>query len=375
VASLYNQVPFLVLVIALLVIPRQKLVARGLSGARPIPPIRSFGTRTNAAAAGVAIVVGAFLPFLIPSYHVNQYASGLAFAIIFASLGLLVWMSGQISLCQMAFASVGACTFAHAQARGLSWAAALVVAVLAAIPVGAVVSIPSFRLAGVYLAVATFGFGLLFQNLLYSTDLMFGQFGSVRVSRPDAGGDELSNRGYYYLTLAFLVGVAALILAVRGSRLGRLLRAVSETPAALEAHGVDVRQTRLIVFCLSGAIAALGGALLAGVTGSAGGDASGPFGFFNSLAMIAVLAFCGRRPVASPLIAAFVFEVMKIYPPLTNATVAEYQGVAFGLLAIAVAVFPGIKLPTLTSRAIERRSPARPTRTGPSLIATVGRSA
>lgn len=375
VASLYNQVPFLVLVVALLVIPRRKLVARGLSTARTIPPIRSFSPRVNATGAAAAILLGALVPFLVPSYHVNQYSSGLAFTIIFASLGLLVWMSGQISLCQMAFASVGATTFAHAQSAGLPWAGALLVAVLAAIPVGAVVSIPSFRLSGIYLAVATFGFGLLFQNLLYTTDIMFGQFNSVRAIRPVAGGDELSNRGYYYLTLAFAVAVAALIIAVRRSRLGKLLRAVSECPAALEAHGVDVRQTRLIVFCMSGALAALGGALVAGVTGSAGGDATGPFGFFNSLAMIAVLAFCGRRPLVSPVLAAFIFEVAKIYPPLTNSTVAEYQGVGFGLLALGVAVLPGITLPTGRSRAQERPGVARPARTGSVVLAAAGRQA
>lgn len=374
IASLYNQIPFLVLVIALLVVPRRKLVARGLSGARRIRPIKSYSARVNATGAGVAVVGGCLLPFLVPSFYLNQYSSGLAFAIIFASLALLVWTSGQISLCQMAFASVGASTFAHAQDAGLPWLVAIVIAVLVTIPVGAIVSIPSFRLSGVYLAVATFGFGLLFQNLLYTTYLMFGPFNSVQVSRPSVGGDPLSDKGYYYLTLAFFGVVSAVVVAVRRSRIGRLLRAVSESPAALEAHGVDVRQTRLIVFCISGGIAALGGALLSGVTGSAGGDATGPYGFFNSIAMIAVLAFCGRRPIASPLVAAFIFEVMKIYSPFSNATVVQYQGVAFGLLAVAVAVLPGVKLSALSTRTTEREGMARPARS-PAVLTTARGSA
>jgi ABC-type branched-subunit amino acid transport system permease subunit len=108
------------------------------------------------------------------------------------------------------------------------------------------------------------------------------------------------------------------------------------------------------VFCLSAFIAAVGGALIGGATQGAGGDAGGPFGYFNSLALIAVLAFCGRRPILGPVVAAYLFAVAKIYPPLDSGFFNDYRGALFGGLALAVAVVPGIRVPALRERGAER---------------------
>jgi ABC-type branched-subunit amino acid transport system permease subunit len=149
------------------------------------------------------------------------------------------------------------------------------------------------------------------------------------------------------------------VVVVRRSRLGRLLRALSDSPVALDAHGANTRQTRLYVFCISAFLAAIGGALIAGVTQSASGDSSGPFGYFNSLVLVAVLAFCGRLPILSPVIAAFVFEVLRLYKPFNDSFFVSYEGVFFGLLAIGVAVAPAIVHRQANRRVIERegRSP------------------
>ena len=146
---------------------------------------------------------------------------------------------------------------------------------------------------------------------------------------------------------------------VRRSRLGRLSRALSDSPRALEAHGADTRLTRLFVFCISAAMAAVGGAIVAGVTGSASEYQAGPFGYFTSLTLVAVLVFCGRLPLLSPLIAAVVLEVLKIYPPFNHTTFLNYQGVIFGVLAIGAAVVPGMTVPRLRDAASGAPSAAR----------------
>jgi ABC-type branched-subunit amino acid transport system permease subunit len=236
----------------------------------------------------------------------------------------------------------------------------LLAAAVVALPVGALVAIPSFRLSGIYLAVATFGFGLLFQNLVYKTFVMFGTGFSQTVARPDFfGGHTATNEGYYYTTLAVGTACALIIVGVRRSRLGRLLRGLSDSPVALDAHGANTRLTRVYVFCISAFIAAVGGALLAGVTQSVTGIVSGPFGYFNSLALVAVLAFCRRQPLLSPLIAAFTFEVLKLYRPFSGALFTKYAGVGFGVLAIAVAVAPGIAALRVSKRAAAREGRSR----------------
>jgi ABC-type branched-subunit amino acid transport system permease subunit len=133
---------------------------------------------------------------------------------------------------------------------------------------------------------------------------------------------------------------------------------LSDSPAALEAHGTNTRLTRLYVFCTAAGLAAVGGVLIAGVTQSTGGTPTGPFGYFNSVVLLAVLAFCGRQPILSPVIGAFVFEVVKVYGPFSDNWFTNYEGVFFGLAAIAVATVPTMRI-ALGRRAAQRegRSP------------------
>jgi branched-subunit amino acid ABC-type transport system permease component len=371
VTGLYTQVPFIALVAALLFVPRARLIERGGRRVRKLAPVHSFPRPVNLAIAAATVLFFAALPSVVASSDINQYSVGLGYAIVLLSLGLVLWSSGQISLCQMAFAAIGASSFAHAQQAGAPWLVALLVAGLFAIPAGALVAIPSFRLSGVYLAVATFGFGLLAQNLLYTSSWMFGLDNSETIARPDAPGfNSGSDKGYYFVALALAGVCAAMVLMVRRSRLGRILRALADSPAALDAHAVRTKVTRLSVFCFSAFIAAIGGAVIGGATQGAGGDPGGPFSYFNSLALIAVLAFCGRRPVLAPVIAAFLFAVAKIYPPMDSGFFADYRGAFFGGLALAVALWPGIRLPQLRERGAERdlTSPASARRLEAALV-------
>ena len=285
------------------------------------------------ALAGIAIAI--VIPFVVPPAYLNQYTTGIGFAVVLASLGLLLWTSGQISLCQMAFAAVGATTFGHTLGAGWPWPLALAAAVGVAMAAGAVAAIPSFRLSGVYLAVATFGFGLLVQNLLFPTFLMFGQSDSVAIGRPHLlGMDATSDRGYYLLALTIATLCALVVVGVRRSRLGRPARPV-RLAGSLEAHGANTRLTRLYVFCISAGLAAVGGVLIGGVTQTAGGTLAGPFGYFNSVVLLAVLSFCGSQPLLSPVIAAFVYAVARVYRPFDGGWFAHYEGVFFGVAAIA----------------------------------------
>jgi branched-subunit amino acid ABC-type transport system permease component len=359
-AELYTQIPFLVLVGALLVIPRAKLVTRGADAVRKLRPAATFSPPVLAGGALVGIGIAIAIPFVVEAAYVNQYTTGIGFAVVLASLGLLLWTSGQISLCQVAFAAIGASTFGHATAAGMPWLAALAVAVLVAVAAGGLAAIPSFRLSGVYLAVATFGFGLLLQNLIYPTFLMFGQSDFVSIPRPHLFGiNATSDRAYYFVALVVAALCAGVIIGLRRSRLGRLLRGMSDSPVALEAHGANTRLMRLYVFGAAAGIAAVGGVIIGGVTQSAGGTPTGPFGYFNSVVLLAVLAICGSQPILSPVIAAFLFEVVKIYRPFTDSWFSNYEGVFFGVGALAVAVAPGMHLHFAGRRtaAREGRSP------------------
>jgi branched-subunit amino acid ABC-type transport system permease component len=346
-----SNLPFMVLFATLLVVPAHKFTQRGARNARRFRPVRSFSRPVTVTGMALSVLALALVPAVVNTADMAQYASGLSYAIIFASLGLITYTSGQISLCHLGFAAIGATTCGHLLHSGAPWLLAVLVGGLVTIPAGAIVSIPAIRLSGIYIAVATFGFGVLLQQIFYPSWLMFGVLNRVPVPRPTILGIDLtSDTRYYYLALVMAVLSSALVLLVLRSRLGSLLRALSDSPDALDAHGANTVVTRVLVFVIAAFLAGVGGAVLAGVPQSASGSAGGTFDFTVSLAFVAVLGFSGRRPLLSPFLAAFLYQVVKIYPPFSDPTFIKYQGAIFGALALLVALAPGMNLGRLVGK-------------------------
>jgi len=338
-------IPFVVLFIALLVTPTRKLVERGGQVVRrPLAPV-SFSRRTTGIGLGVGAAVALVLPH-VAGPKLPLFITALAYVILFASLSLLVRMSGQVSLCHIAFAAVGAATSARLVAAGLPWPLALVGGGLVAVPMGALVAIPAIRLSGVYLAIATFGFGLVVQRIFYSSFLMFGGTFAIRAPRPHLDALHTSSDiGYYHVVLAVTVACCALVVVVRRSRIGRLLRGFADSPTALDAHGTNTNQLKVLVFCLSAFLAAIGGGLLGPVTGTASagsGIAVGGFDFTVSLLLISVLFVAGRQPILSAFVGSLFLIVIPGY--ISGATAQKFTPVVFGALAVAAAMFGGRSL-------------------------------
>lgn len=367
ITTLPQQIPFIVLFGIFLVTPKRYLQDLGVRRIRPLSPIREFSPSVNAGGLALLALFLVTAPIWVSDADINQWASGLGYAIVFAALSLLVWTSGQVSLASMAFAAIGAATTGHMLANGASWPVAVLIGALMTLPFGIIIAIPSIRLAGVYVAVATFGFGIVIQQVVYPMGAFFGEVERrVDVPRPVIlGVDFTSNNGYYFLALITLGLVMALILAIRRSRLCLMLRAMSSSPAAVEAHGASVTLMKITVFCISGALFAVGGATIAGVPQSASGTIQGSYNYTVSLVMVAVLTVCGRRPVLSPIIAAVLYQVIRVYPPFDTATFLDYQGVLFGAAAVLIAVLPAID-PTKVRALVRRASGSRVEKLRPS---------
>jgi branched-subunit amino acid ABC-type transport system permease component len=324
-------VPFVVLFAVLLLahrwLPvepeRRRLVRRSSRSGGALLP-RGAVAATVLVLVAVPEVVGSRLPL---------YTSGLIFVIVFVSLGLLVRTSGQTSLCHAAFAAVGASTFSHLVAgAGLPWTAGLVAAAVVTGLVGVAMAVPAIRLSGLYLALATFGFGVLLERMVFTTGIMFGARGARLAPRPEIA---TSDRAFYYLVLVVVVVAVAASSGVRRTRLGRLLAGMADSPRALTSLGVNVWLLRLVVFGISAALAGLAGALFAALAGSVNGVG---FNAVQSLVWLSVLAIAGPWPVASALVAAVLLAVL---PGYVGRNVAEWQPVAFGVAAMAAGSLSG----------------------------------
>ncbi|WP_148046219.1 ABC transporter permease subunit [Nocardioides marmoriginsengisoli] len=340
-------IPFLLLVVVLLVTSKSKLKEIGRSVLSAAPATSRLTLNQMLGTGIVSVVALALVPVLVGAKLII-WSQGLTYVILFLSLSLLVRLSGQVSLCHIAFQAVGAAVMTHL--GDVPWLAAVLIAGLAAVPLGILVALPAVRLAGLFLAVTTLGLGILMQYLGYATNPLFGTQLGRAASRPGAFGLD-GDKGYYYVLLAFVVGTAVLVLSVERSRMGRLLRGLADSPTALVTMGAGINGLRVLVFCLSAFVASVSGALLAPLFGVI--DAT-RFGWLNSLVVLTVLVIAGRGIIVAPFIAAALIQVVPGY--VYNQTFQLYLPVFFGLGALLMAVAPGISGSALVPKRPRRRA-------------------
>ncbi|WP_245541691.1 ABC transporter permease [Sporichthya polymorpha] len=320
-------VPFIILFITLLVVPRHKLVEVGRPiKMRPLPP-SPFSKRSRMTTYGVIAAVSLMVPHFAGA-HLIAWTQAASQVVLFLSLGLLVRTSGQISLCHVAFAAIGAAGFGHSLDGGLPWGVAVLIGGLVVIPVAAFIAIPAIRLSGLYLGLATLGFGIFVAQFGYTKNFMFG-IGSLDTQRP-AGWE--SDTRFYYLLLGIAVAAIGLVVLIESSRLGRLLRGLGDSPTGLVTLGLNVNMSRVIVFCISGFLAGISGATFASLFGSVSQES---FGYFQSLLLLAVLAISGRRLVTSAIVGPILLFVVPNY--IDDAKLNYLLQFGFGLFAILAA--------------------------------------
>lgn len=327
--GLSPSLPFLLLFVVLLVVPRRRLVEGGTGRDAPPSALR-LPRSVQVPLVSALLVIGVLVPAFAGS-RLGVFTQVLVFIVIFHSLNLLARTAGLISLCQAAFVGVGAAVFAHlAVGSGLPWALAVLLAGLVAVPVGALVSVPAIRLSGVFLALATFGLGLLAASLAFKSELLFGAGGSLMTRRP-AGFE--SDRAYYYLCMGLALATCVFVALILRTRSGRLLRAMSDSPLTLSTVGLTVNVTRVAVFCLSAFLAAVAGAFYAAL-----GESVSSLGFnaFVSLTWLAVLGLSGRGQQSAPVIAAVSLILLPSY--ISDATINNYLPVLFGVGAVVAAL-------------------------------------
>ena len=288
------------------------------------------------AVLGVFAAFAVIVPSITTDSRVTTATTAVAMLVMFASLSLLLGLSRQISLCHAVFVALGATTLSHLQSSGVPFLLALLLSGLIVVPIAGILSIPAVRLSGLFLALATFGFGVLVQNLLFGTSAVFGTAGVVKIARPSLFGKTLdSTNAFYYYVLAIALLCLVAIELLRVTRLGRLLRAVADSNVAVETLGVNTTAARALVFCASGFFAAVAGGLLAAQVSSV---STSSFTFFNSLIWVAVLVAAGVSTLGGSVLATVMLVALPAY--FTSSRVIDYQTASFGLLAILLAQAP-----------------------------------
>jgi ABC-type branched-subunit amino acid transport system ATPase component/branched-subunit amino acid ABC-type transport system permease component len=327
-------VPFIVLFLVLVFMPKRKLAERRTRHVFQVRRPWTAPVRVRLLVGAITFAAFIFIPPMA-GWDVTAWTTAVIDIPLFLSVGLLVRTSGQISLCQYTFAAIGAAAFGHfAGEWHIPWLIAVLLAAAVAIPVGAFVAIPAIRLSGVFLAVATLGLAIFIGNVFYPTSWMFGTTSAgVKTPAPNvsiAGIHLNSTNGYYYLVVAIALVATILVIAIERSRMGRMLRALGDSPMVLEVQGLNVNVIRTVVFCISAAMAAVVGVLIGAQFGYA---EAGQFQWFSSVQVVVlVLIVVGGTPWYA-IMAAAIQGLISAY--VTSPNVGNWLSIAFGVGAIA----------------------------------------
>jgi ABC-type branched-subunit amino acid transport system ATPase component/ABC-type branched-subunit amino acid transport system permease subunit len=220
---------------------------------------------------------------------------------------------------------------------GVPFWAAVVVTTLASAVLAAVLGLGSLRVRGLYLAVVTFVFALAAQQYFFNLPILSGQ-STDGANLPFVPGKlfSLSFPGqltYYYVVLVVLGIVLLVISRFRDSAVGRSIMAVRDNENAASAFMVRPAREKIRAFSIAGALAGLGGALLAGAYANV--VFSGPGSFFlvdGSLGLVAMVVIGGMGSVTAAVIGAiWVIGIPALAP---NNLVLGLLSSSIGLLAI-----------------------------------------
>lgn len=313
--------------------------------ARPIPErLRSIWWVRHIDTGGLLLLAltGILLPIVVTEPSTQQLLTAvLAYAICASSLTVVTGWLGQLSLGQMAIAGVGALFAARLVSEGVPFWVSILVTTAACALLAAAIGIGSLRIRGLYLAVVTFAFALAAQQYFYFLPALSGE-STDGANVPFKPGHLWflsfpGQRNYYYVVLAITALVVLLLSRFGGSGVGRTTKAVRDNETAAAAYTVAPARTKLRAFALGGALAGLGGALLAGafadIPFANNGLGSSDFFFVNgSLALVAMVVIGGMGSVTGGIIGAlWVIGIPAISP---NNQVLNLLASSVGLLII-----------------------------------------
>ena len=227
---------------------------------------------TTGIVLGVAIVFPLVMHVLDQAFYISFATRILIYAMAAASLNLVLGYGGMVSFGHAAFFGAGAyvvgiLAFEGITSLWIAWPAAIAVAALAALVIGAI----SLRTRGVYFIMITLAFAQMMYYVFVSMKAYGGDDGLSLPSRSSGLGISLSNDlAWYYLVLALLMIILYLLHRLLASRFGRVIEAIRENETRATAVGYPVFRYKLLCFVISGAIAGLAGALIANQTSYVG---------------------------------------------------------------------------------------------------------
>jgi branched-chain amino acid transport system permease protein len=277
---------------------------------------------------------------LTPLVMRNPYRLGILnliglYVIVVLGLNLFIGYTGQISLGHAAFFGLGAYGSAILTATyHLPPWPAMILTAAALAGVALVIGVPTLRLSGHYLAMATLGFNYVVHSIFVQWDRVTGGPSGLSGVPPLSvlGVAVDSDLKFHYLVWAFALAALTLCLNLVRSGLGRGLAALAQDEVAASCLGVDVKRDKVRVFVLSAVLASVAGSLYAHYFGYVNPDA---FSIFKSLDLVIMVVVGGMGSIWGTLFGVAFITVLPHFLDFFE----TYMDMVHGVILVVILLF------------------------------------
>lgn len=282
----------------------------------------------------LVLAAGLAAPYYISDFNLRLATLALHTSIAVIGLCIAFGWTGLLHLGQAAFVGIGAYASAILTTRaGLGFWTTMPIALLASGLVAFCIAVPMLRLRGHYLALAVLGFNVTFEIVARNWTKLTGGFDGITDIPPVIffGWTVEGDKGFYYLSLLFVVIVALFSTALRHSRYGRAMVAIRDDELAAGTSSVDVTRIKVLAFVLASVLAGLSGSLYAH---HATFIAPQDFEFGRSVTILVMLILGGEVSVAGAIIGSIILTFL----PEMLRFLGDYYQAVFGILILLILI-------------------------------------
>ncbi len=284
------------------------------------------------------LVLAILVPFLMDDFWIGEVTNMLIWAIAGMGLMILVGQTGQASLGHAAFLAVGCYANVLLQEKlGLPFIIAFPLGGIIAGLAGVLVAIPTTRLHGIYLAIATLAISILADDLIVIAEPLTN--GVIGLFAPDISifGHTINRYGnpgeFYWLALVVAVLVVLAYRNILRTSLGRAFAAVRDSEVSARAMGVNVARTKAISFGISAGITGLAGALMGHFAGIFNNET---FNIIISIQLLLMIVIGGLGSIHGAFFGAIIVAILP-------QAIAIARDQVTGFLGVSSVAIPGLE--------------------------------
>jgi len=251
---------------------------------------------------------------------------------------------GLLSLCQAGFFAIGSyATAILSVSFGWNFWFTIPIAGLLAALAGILIGLPTLRLKGDYLAIATLGFGEIIRNIINNWDsLTGGPMGIKRIPMASIFGYTINPFDKWaFLSMVWIFVLLGYLFFKRlaRSRIGRALEAIREDEIAASSMGINTTKYKVWAFALGAFAAGVAGSLQAVFTLSV---TPGPFTFMVSIMVLCMVVLGGMGNFIAVILGAFLIQFISYFPQLvglSNVIPPQFKQILFGLILVVMMIW------------------------------------